>query len=106
MFSVKVSSAETGIQLITKSLQSLDCGQQLNLTLKTNKTHFNTHFQKATFHLNLSAVGSDVYLVTTNGEKNILFREFEASADHGFKIRLVSVLPKAGHLSSAGHLHT
>lgn len=44
MFSVKVGSAETGIQVVTKALQSLYYGQQLSLTLKTSKTPFqHTH---------------------------------------------------------------
>lgn len=46
------------------------------------------------------------YLVTTDREQNVLFGDFEASAEHGFEIGLISVLPEAGHFSSAGHLNT
>lgn len=45
------------------------------------------------------------YLEAANGEQDVLFGDLEACGQHSFEVRLVSVLPKAGHLTGAGHLH-
>lgn len=45
------------------------------------------------------------YLIAANGEQDVLFGDLEARGEHGFEVSLVPVLPKAGHLASAGHLH-
>lgn len=45
------------------------------------------------------------YLIAANGEQDVLFGDLEACREHGFQIGLISVLPKAGHLTSAGHLY-
>lgn len=46
------------------------------------------------------------YLIAANGEQDVLFGDLEACREHGFQICLISVLPKAGHFPSAGHLYT
>lgn len=46
-----------------------------------------------------------MYLVTANGQQNVLLGDLEACAEHGLQIGLVSVLSKAGHLPSAGHFY-
>lgn len=48
---------------------------------------------------------SCVYLVAADGQQDVLFRDLEACGEHSFEVSLVSVLAKAGHLASAGHLH-
>lgn len=45
------------------------------------------------------------YFVAADGEQDVLFRDLEASGEHGLEVRFVSVLPKTGHFSGAGHLH-
>lgn len=45
------------------------------------------------------------YLVAANGEQDVLLGDLEARGEHGFEVSLVSVLPEAGHLAGAGHLH-
>lgn len=52
------------------------------------------------------SVASCKYLVAANGEQDVLLGDLEACGEHGFEVGLVSVLPKTGHLTSAGHLHT
>lgn len=50
--------------------------------------------------------GEAPYLVTADGEQNVLLGDFEAGAEHGLEVGLIAVLPKARHLPSTGHLHT
>lgn len=45
------------------------------------------------------------YLIAANGEQNVLLGDLEASGQHGFEVCFISVLTKAGHLTSACHLH-
>lgn len=45
------------------------------------------------------------YLIAANGEQDVLLGDLEAGGEHGLQVRFVSVLPKTGHFSSAGHLH-
>lgn len=45
------------------------------------------------------------YLVAADGEQDVLLGDLESCGEHGFEVRLVSVLPKAGNFPGAGHLH-
>ncbi|TRY86951.1 hypothetical protein DNTS_000644, partial [Danionella cerebrum] len=51
------------------------------------------------------AAAKELLVRVLTSEENVLFGDFEPCAEHGFEIRLISVLPKASHLSSAGHLN-
>lgn len=46
-----------------------------------------------------------VYLIAADGEQDVLAWDLEAGAHLGLKVSLVAILPEAGHLARAGHLH-
>ena len=55
--------------------------------------------------ISITLQNKERYLVAANSEKNRLIWHPKSSAEKGFYICLVSVLPKAGNLAGACHFN-
>ena len=72
-----------------------------SISILTERPHCGRNFLHSA---RLMLVTLHEYLKAADGEQDVLLGDLEARGEHGFEVRLVTVLPETGHLAGAGHL--